>query len=538
MKRQLMRHISGYTHWEFLRCVIFLLCVGLIVPAFTSHAEPTAPVDSLLVKGFSFSGNTVISQAELEALTQPYVGRSLTLQDLEEVAATVADRYKQKGYTLATTYVPQQQIRFGVVTIAILEGRVGEISVTGNRHYSTKFIRSSFAQAMEDNVVRNVALERALLLLNEYPNLKVSAVLEPGASTGSTNVHVKAEDKLPIHATLDYNNYGFNRISRNRFGAGVEVGNVLFDGATLNLNGIMGDHPDRLLFLTGAYAVPIGVHGTKLVLSGSDGRFDVGAELAALKIHGTIKTYDISVTHPFIKTRFQTLMAEAGFASKDNRLFILDSLTGDDRIREAKLGVNYDRLDLSGRTYFSLYGFQGLGEALGGMDNNAVNPTRRGADDRFTKAVLNTGRIQSLGHEVLLVVRANGQATTAPLVVIEQMLLGGPDSVRGYQLGERFVDEGYTVSAETRIPFFPSVFGSTQAAAFIDHGAGRLRNPQPGERASSNLTGTGVGLQAELPYFPTRLRMDIGFPLGPTPLGGTIAGDRSPIIYLQAIARF
>jgi hemolysin activation/secretion protein len=518
--------------------LILFLCACLLSLSSPTLAESTDLGDSLFVKGFSFTGNTVISQAELEALTQPSVGRSLTLAGLEEVAANVAALYKQKGYTLATAYVPQQQIRFGVVTIAILEGRVGEISVTGNKHYSTEFIRGSFAQAMEDNVVRNVALERALLLLNEYPNLKVSAVLEPGASTGSTNVHVKAEDKLPIHATLDYNNYGFNAISRNRFGAGIEIGNVLFNGATLNLNGIMGDHPDRLLFQIGTYAVPIGVHGTKLVLSGSNGRFDVGAELAALQINGTIKTYDISVTHPFIKTRFQTLMTEAGFASKDNRLFILGSLTGDDRVRMAKFGVNYDRLDLSGRTYFSLYGFQGLGELLGGMDNNAPQATRQGADNRFTKATLLTGRIQSLGHNVLLVVRANGQATTGPVVVIEQMLLGGADSVRGYQLGERFVDEGYTVSAEVRVPLFPSVLGSTQAAAFIDHGAGRLRNPQPGEQTSSSLTGTGVGLQTELPYFSTRLRFDVGFPIGPTPVGGTIAGDRSPIFYLQAIARF
>ena len=518
--------------------LVFFLSTCLLGLSSLSLAEPTASVDSLLVKGFSFSGNTVVSQAELEALTQLYVGRSLTLPDLEEVAASVADLYKKKGYTLATTYVPQQHIRFGVVTIAILEGRVGEISVTGNQHYSTEFIRGSFAQAMEDKVVRNVALERALLLLNEYPDLKTSILLEPGTSTGSTNVHVKAEDKLPIHATLDYNNYGSNKISRNRFGAGIQIGNVLFDGATLNINGIMGDHPDQLLFQTGAYAVPIGVHGTKLVLSGSNGRFDVGAELAALQINGTIKTYDISVTHPFIKTRFQTLTAETGFASKDNRLFTLGSLTGDDRVRMAKLGVNYDRLDLSGRTYVSLYGFQGLGELFGGMDNNALQTTRQGTDNRFTKATVNAGRIQSLGHEVLLVVRASGQATTGPVVVIEQMLLGGPDSVRGYQLGERFVDEGYTISAETRVPFFPSVFSSTQAAAFIDHGAGRVRNPQPGEQSSSSLTGTGVGLQTELPYFSTRFRFDVGFPIGPKPVGGTIAGDHSPTFYVQAIARF
>ncbi|HEU4684449.1 MAG TPA: ShlB/FhaC/HecB family hemolysin secretion/activation protein [Nitrospira sp.] len=534
MKRQIW--------YEWMQSSRVTVCLLLpLLALYVISGGRIAAADTLLVKGFSFSGNTVIARTELERLTQPYVGRELTLADLEEVANKVTELYRAKGYTLASSYVPQQQIRYGIVAIAILEGRIGEIVVTGNKHYSTEFIRGSFAQAMEDNVVRNVALERALLLLNDYPDLKVSALLEPGASTGSTNVHVKTEDKLPIHATLDYNNYGNNVISRNRFGAGVEVGNVVFDGATMNLNGIIGDHPDNLRFLTGSYAIPVGVHGTKLLLSGSDGRFDVGAQLSELQIHGKIKTYDVSVMHPFIKTRFQTLTGETGFASKDNRLFTLGSLTGDDALRMAKVGVNYDRLDLSGRTYISLYGFQGLGQVLGGMQDNSPLATRQGADNRFMKVVLTTGRVQSLGNDALLVVRGNGQATTGPVAVIEQMLLGGPDSVRGYQLGERFVDEGYTVSAEARIPLLPSVLKSTQASVFIDHGNGRLRNPQPGERPATSLTGTGVGLQTELPWLPflsTKLRADVGFPIGPKPTGGTIAGDRSPILYLQAVARF
>lgn len=506
-----------------------------LAPVFGQPAQSSA---TLLVKGLVFHGNTVVSNKELESLTQPFVGQQLDLPGLERVAEQIAEYYHRKGYTLASAYIPQQDIRYGVVTIAILEGRLGDITVSGNRYYSTDFIRGSFAEAMEEGVIRNVALERALLLLNDYPELKVSAVLAPGQSTGSTNILANVEDNRPLHATLDYNNYGFNNISRNRFGAGLEVGNVLFDGATLNLNGILGDHPDRLQFLTGGYAIPLGVHGTKLVLSGSAGRFDVGAELAALQIRGRIQTYDISIIHPFIKTRFQTLLLDAGFASKDNRLFVLGNLVGNDNVRMARLGINYDRLDLSGRTYISLYGYQGLGEVLGAMDNNAPLTTRQGADNRFTKGTVAAGRIQSLGHDLLLVVRGTGQITTGPVVVIEQMLLGGPDSVRGYQLGERFVDEGYTVTAETRIPLLPSSLPSTQGAVFVDHGGGRLRNPQPGERASASLTGAGFGIQTELPYYALRLRWDVGFPLGPKPVGGTIAGDRSPIFYLQATARF
>jgi hypothetical protein len=92
-----MNQISHPDHRRPGWGLILLLSTCLLDLSSPSLAEPTVPVDSLLVKGFSFSGNTVISQAELEALTQPNVGRSLTLTDLEEVAASVADLYKQKG---------------------------------------------------------------------------------------------------------------------------------------------------------------------------------------------------------------------------------------------------------------------------------------------------------------------------------------------------------------------------------------------------------------------------------------------------------
>jgi hemolysin activation/secretion protein len=508
----------------------------------TTPESSRQPARSAIVKGFLFNGNTVIGKEQLESITEPYIGQPLELLLLESAAQAVTDYYRKKGYTLASAYVPQQDIKFGVVELAVLEGRIGDITVSGNKHYSSSFIKGHFAQAMEENVARNDSLERGLLLLNEYPGLKTSATLEPGKSAGATDVHVTAEDKRPLHFMLDMNNYGFNNISRYRFGAGVEVGNVLVDGGTLTLNGIMGNHPNQLLFGMANYSMPIGVHGTKLVVGGSEGKFDVGAELAALQIRGRITTGDIALTHPFIKSRFQNLLGEVGFSAKHNKLTLLDNQISDDNIRALKLGVNWDRLDLSGRWYASIYGFQGLGQFLGGMSDNSVQSTRQGADNRFTKATLAAGRIQSLGHNVLLVVKGSGQITTGPVVVIEQMLLGGPDSVRGYQLGERFVDEGYTVSAETRIPFFPSLVPTalkeTQGAIFIDYGAGLLRNPSPGEQRSTSMTGTGVGLQTQLPWYSSNVRLDLGFPIGPKPIGGTIAGDRSPMFYFQVMTRF
>ena len=128
---------------------------------------------------------------------------------------------------------PQQDVLNGVVEIAVLEGKLGDIAVEGKEHYSDRFIRRGFTSVVTDGVVRHDSLERSLLLLNEHPNLNVAASLEPGTSPGTTDIVAKVTDTLPLHVTLDYNNFGIPFISRNRFGAGIELGNALIEGSLL-----------------------------------------------------------------------------------------------------------------------------------------------------------------------------------------------------------------------------------------------------------------------------------------------------------------
>lgn len=128
------------------------------------------------------------------------------------------------------------------------------------------------------------------------------------------------------------------------------------------------------------------MHGTKVVFSGSTGRFDAGTELAALQIRGKIQTYELSITHPVVMTRWHSLLLDTGFAAKDNRLFINGTLTGHDTVRMVTLGVNYDRVDLYGRTHLSAYGFHGLGEILGGWTITRPSAPGRGPTAGFSKA--------------------------------------------------------------------------------------------------------------------------------------------------------
>ncbi|WP_447979648.1 ShlB/FhaC/HecB family hemolysin secretion/activation protein [Candidatus Nitrospira bockiana] len=488
-----------------------------------------------MVHAFRITGVSVIPLRDLHAVLAPLVGTALAVADLQRAADSLTDEYRRRGYTLAKAYLPEQEVRDGIVEIAVLEGMLGEVRVVGHTHYSSEFVERGFWRVKQEAVVRYETLEEALLLLNDHPNLYVTASLEPGRKVATTDVVATVRDERPVHVTVDYNNFGVPFISRNRFGAGVEIGNLLVEGSLLRVGGIIGDNPDRLLFQIGSFLLPLTRYGTRLVLSASNGRFDVGGQLASLQINGTIKTYDISVDHPIIRSRFQNLRAEAGFASKDNELFMLGQVTADDHLRMLKIGITYDRTDVAGRSFFSVYGFQGLGEMLGGMGDNHALASRQGADNRFTKAVVSAGRMHGLVSDLYAVVRATGQIATGPLPIIEQWLLGGPDSVRGYQLGEHLGDEGYSVNLEVRLPITRRV----ELLAFLDNGAVRVRNPAAGEQRFHSLTGVGPGLRLTLPDYDVALRFDVGFPIDPSrALGGSMSGGSSPTLYIQASARF
>ena len=98
------------------------------------HPLPTTKV---LVKAYKITGTSVIDGAELESLVAPHVGRDMELAELEKVAELVTAELKDRGYSLARAYIPAQDIEDGIVEVAVVEGKVGEIFIKGNESYST-----------------------------------------------------------------------------------------------------------------------------------------------------------------------------------------------------------------------------------------------------------------------------------------------------------------------------------------------------------------------------------------------------------------
>ena len=82
-----------------------------------------------LVKGFRITRNTAFSEGELLPLLKEFVGKQLSLEDLQRAADVITRHYRDRGYFVARAYVPAQDIRDNIVEITVLEGRLDRVSV-------------------------------------------------------------------------------------------------------------------------------------------------------------------------------------------------------------------------------------------------------------------------------------------------------------------------------------------------------------------------------------------------------------------------
>ena len=79
---------------------------------------------------FALEGVAILSQDQVQRVLRSYLVRDIGFFDLEGAMAAVAAAYEAEGW-LARVQVPEQDVVDGVVTLRIIEARLGRIIVDG-----------------------------------------------------------------------------------------------------------------------------------------------------------------------------------------------------------------------------------------------------------------------------------------------------------------------------------------------------------------------------------------------------------------------
>jgi hemolysin activation/secretion protein len=506
--------------------------------------EKALPAAKILVRKFQIEGNTLLDEKVIQSLVSPSEGKELTLQEVQDVAARIGDHYRQLGYILANAFVPAQTVKNGIVLIRVVEGRVDRILVSGNKRYTASFIEKHLSRIRGDSSLREGDLERPLLILNDYPSLSVKALLKAGEHPGTTDIVVQVEEGWPVTGSLQYDNFGQKKTSKDRVGMTLGLSSLLFQGDQLMVRGVTGIDRidiDRLTYGRADFVVPVGANGTKAGIYYTNSRYSTGEDATILEVDGKSNIWGLYATHPLLKRLGQSLELRVGFDWKDMSDYLLEELWSNDNIRVFTTGLHYDLSDRwGGRNLADVTVHMGVRDLLGGTGRNDDYVSRLNADGQFFKYTLDVVRYQRLPGYNYLILKGSGQISGDALFVAEQFSLGGIGSVRGFKTSAASGDSGYLTSVEILTsPVYPEktilgqkVGDTFKFALFLDHG-GVFRNAlQAGESRSVYLTSVGAGIRIQAGKYAS-FRLDWAVPR----IEGKFERDNAET-YVQAAVSF
>ena len=487
------------------------LCSGILhaqilppppVPPDQTHKLPTET--RIFVRGFKFQGQHAYTDSELAKVTEPFTDRELSSEEIEQARRAVSLYYVSHGYINSGAIIPDQNPTNGVILIQIVEGVLSEIELHGNKWLRDSYINSRLRR-WSTEPLNLQELQKGLQLLRQNPNVRqINAELKPGTAPGESQLDVQVADQQPFRLGIQVDNQrppsvgaeeiwllasDMNLTSLSdqldfRYG----IANTSADG--MEFSGIDNIEGSYLLPLT-RYDTTLGVHGSRLNTSIIEQPF------ASLDIPSLTTSYGIVLRQPIYQTANQEAALAIGFDHRQNNTWLLgqpfnispgavdgEMVVSVLRFSQEWLQRGQDRV-LALRSTFN-FGLDVLGATDNGIpgDPNATFFSWLG-QAQYVQRIFNT--------QNQLVMRVAGQYTDQPLLALEQISIGGFESVRGYLENQLVRDRGIVSSVEFRLPVLYNKAGAgiVQLAPFFDFGgAWNLEDSQ----SPTTIYSIGVGL--------------------------------------------
>jgi hemolysin activation/secretion protein len=408
-------------------------------------------------------GVTVYRPEAIQALYGAYIGKSVGADSLDEIQQAITVKYRQDGYILSQARLMSVDPATGVARFRVLEGYVDQVKLdpaaydSGDKGGLLRSIVRRIAHACHDGdqpadgrpcPINRAELERYLLLANDLPGVKVSAVVQPSTDmTGAADVVITVVEK-PVDASVVIDNRGSLYVGPVRFQQSVAANNLLglYDRTELD---VAESVPFNELFLvTGTEEIPLTSDGLRLALTVNHSRARPGDALRPLDLRDTDDSGDLALSYAWIRSRAENLLFHIDFTVRNSTTNQFDNLLFNDKVRALTFGLSYDLADR----------WQGINQArveltqgipiFGSTPQSSTFSSHFRAPPDFTKIDVELSRLQRIAPEWNVLTAVSGQYSGNPLLAAEQFGFGGERFGRAYDDSELLGDSGIAGKVE------------------------------------------------------------------------------------------
>jgi hemolysin activation/secretion protein len=430
-----------------------------------------------------------------------FLSKPITTENLDEIKRKVISYYNKHSYYFVNAFILEDQdISSGKIKIFVLIGKLGELRVSGARHFSNSKIAEVFRTKPNQYVNSKVMIED-LIWINKNLFRSASAIYEPGKELGLTDVNVIVKDRVPIRVYSGYENTGNNIGGSSRLLTGINVGNCFNLAHELNFQVMSAPEIHKWWSVCGNYIAPF-------------------SRRCILKFLGAYVQ-----TKPPIQPHYK-LRGKSTFLGGRYHV-LLPYFLGTEQ--EYSIGYDFKRmnnfLSIAGNTLYNRYidisqfflryealhnfpnGFSALQLSLyispGHMTryNKTIyfEQERPGVKSNYFYFTANFDRTHHISTATWFL-RAMMQFSSGKLLPTEQMAIGGYNTVRGYQEYMLVGNKGCLLSNEIRTSQFKIYlksrknYSSLQFLSFLDYGwvTGVDKNILPKQNAYLLSVGPGL----------------------------------------------
>ncbi|MES2099761.1 MAG: ShlB/FhaC/HecB family hemolysin secretion/activation protein [Pseudomonadota bacterium] len=504
------------------RCAHTFAALLLALAVSGAHSQAateseTPPVARFDVFEYRVEGNSVLPVERIERAVYPFLGEQRTVADVEAARVALEAAYRDAGFGTVLVDTPEQRVTEGIVTLQVMQAPVSRLRVVGSRYYSQGRIIEKVPALAEGQVPNFKAATEQLATVNRSADRRVTPLLRPGKTPGTTEVDLTVEDKAPLHASLELNDKYSANTTRTRLQASVRYDNLWQREHSVGVQvQVSPEDTSQVRVFSGSYTVPAddGLWVVSAVKSNSNTVAGVGGTTVFGR--GSIFGLRRVVVLDGSDSLSHTLTWGADYKNFKESVSVGANEGFDTPIRYLPLSLGYSAT-VNDKQGFWQVG-TGFTAALRGLTSRAQEfaDKRYNAQSNFAIVKFDLARTQTLPRDFSLFAKLEGQITGQPLISNEQFVAGGADSVRGYLEAAAVGDNALRGSIELRsgalAPERWSWLGGLRAHVFLEGAALWLKSPLPAQQQRFGLLGTGVGLRVQAREHAS-LALDVGWPL-------------------------
>jgi len=205
----------GVTTWRNILLLAFTCYLPITLnaqpgaePALPTAPKPNVPsTPTFEVQHYNVVGNTILPPRVIDNIFTNATGKAVSLDLIRKAVGDLQLAYRERGFATVGVVLPQQQLTNATIQVNVIEGKLTDITVTGNKFTSDGNVRRALPSLHTNMLINSRVFQRELDLANANRDRQIYPVVSPGPDPGTSALELRVKDRFPLHAHGEVDNY-------------------------------------------------------------------------------------------------------------------------------------------------------------------------------------------------------------------------------------------------------------------------------------------------------------------------------------------